>query len=337
MVDDRWVITTSKGGRTHAVGLGLTTFSRHVQEERLAEKRLALRRRTPGHVQQVVDLFLRPDDSEEAAAFIDAYDAEWSGMRREELEASQVGLSLEVSPASRRVVGLAFRRVGDDDRTYWNGTLPFGLDWSLTPEQVLATHPAPAGLPEAPSDDVVQTVVGEHLLRVRGGPEGLSLVELSLRPDLQATFDTQEHAFAEEMAKIAAPELGTECLEGDCILGTGKARMKGGAVYEGDMVVLVPHGHGTLHSEGGVEFEGGWARGEPSPWLEIRWPDGRVWRGPVEDYHPHGQGRLTFTIEDRGRFDLRGRMAYGVPKGVWEGTLNGDFVDGVWRDGVFKY
>ena len=86
-----------------------------------------------------------------------------------------------------------------------------------------------------------------------------------------------------------------------------------------------------------------WRAGQAQGPGVLRFPDGRLYEGPLQDGRPHGQGQLTFTSGDRyeglfvnGLFEGRGTYTWkagDVYTGEWQAGLKEGQGDMRWPNG----
>ena len=72
------------------------------------------------------------------------------------------------------------------------------------------------------------------------------------------------------------------------------------ALYEGDLLDGLPHGHGSLTTPDGDRYEGQWEGGLPHGRGKRQWTDGSSFEGEWERRSPHGHGRMTWVRKVRG-------------------------------------
>ncbi len=144
--------------------------------------------------------------------------------------------------------------------------------------------------------------------------------------------------------------LGDECVEGDCINGTGKMIYSTGHEFRGEFKDGMRHGKGVLKAPGnrkivgtwedneikegtftdfdGTTYTGQWQFREREGQGTMTWPDGRQYTGSFKNGQRHGKGIMIYT--DGRKYD--GEYYYGERNGM--GTMI--YPDGRKYIGEFK-
>lgn len=87
---------------------------------------------------------------------------------------------------------------------------------------------------------------------------------------------------------------GAECLDGECMKGTGKLRYASGAIYEGSFLKGMPFGQGTMLYADQKKYIGTWQNGEPHDNGQLLGASGAlVYKGEFQEGKFHGKGKLN--------------------------------------------
>ena len=92
---------------------------------------------------------------------------------------------------------------------------------------------------------------------------------------------------------VPAASFGDECLEGDCVNGSGTMVFSTGHKYTGEFKDGVRHGKGVMLLPGGRKLVGVWVTNEIREGTFTA-PDGSIYEGHWEFRERNGQGTLTF-------------------------------------------
>jgi hypothetical protein len=151
---------------------------------------------------------------------------------------------------------------------------------------------------------------------------------------------------------IPAVSFGDECVEGDCVNGTGTMTYATGHRYTGEFKDGVRHGEGVLQMPGnrkivgvwvdnnirqgtftghdGTIYEGQWEFRERNGQGTLTFPDGRKYVGEFKSGQRHGRGTMTWPDGRTYVGDYRNGARTG------HGTMtypDGRVVEGEFKDG----
>jgi outer membrane protein OmpA-like peptidoglycan-associated protein len=138
----------------------------------------------------------------------------------------------------------------------------------------------------------------------------------------------------------------TDCIEGDCANGFGKAKYKQSerSFYEGYWLDGMRHGQGTFVDSWGNMFSGNWANDKLTGYSEIKWTNGNTYKGHYSNGRLNGFGELIWSDGTRykGGFKDGHRSGHGIlyltsneiKSGYWK---NGDLEDSMDEQLVLSY
>lgn len=86
-----------------------------------------------------------------------------------------------------------------------------------------------------------------------------------------------------------------QCIDGDCINGSGTLQYRNGAVYTGEFHNGKRHGVGTFSAPGGHHYRGQWLRNMQNGFGRYQYPDGAEYAGEFRNGRREGSGRLRYS------------------------------------------
>jgi len=126
-----------------------------------------------------------------------------------------------------------------------------------------------------------------------------------------------------------AASFGDECVEGDCVNGTGAMVFSTGHKYTGGFKDGVRHGEGVLLMPGKRKIVGVWVDNEIREGTFTA-PDGTVYKGQWEFRERNGQGTLIFPDGRKYVGEFKSGQRHGKGTMTWaDGRMYvGDFIHG---------
>ena len=120
------------------------------------------------------------------------------------------------------------------------------------------------------------------------------------------------------------------CIEGDCINGTGTFEYKDGSKYAGEWKDGKINGEGTKTNKDGQKYVGEWKDNKPNGQGTFTWPDGKKYIGEFKDDKFNGQGTLTTPVGSKyvGEFKDGKRNGQGIFTASDGSKYVGEFKDG---------
>ena len=110
---------------------------------------------------------------------------------------------------------------------------------------------------------------------------------------------------------FSPPEsFGDECIEGDCVNGSGTMVFATGHKYTGEFKDGIRHGKGVLLMPGDRKIVGVWENNEISEGTYTQ-PDGTVYEGQWRHRERNGKGALTFPDGRRYTGDFKSGLRHG--------------------------
>ena len=128
---------------------------------------------------------------------------------------------------------------------------------------------------------------------------------------------------------VPAVSFSDECLEGDCVNGSGTMVSSTGHKYTGEFKDGVRHGKGIMLLPGGRKIVGVWVENEIREGTFTA-PDGLIYEGHWEFRERNGQGTLTFPDGRKYVGDFKSDKRHGQGTMTWpDGRVYaGDFEHG---------
>lgn len=105
--------------------------------------------------------------------------------------------------------------------------------------------------------------------------------------------------------------------------------MQKGSIFEGNFAMNKFEGEGTMESEGGERYVGGWKANLKHGDGEYYWPDGSVYRGEYRNGEREGLGLMTYANRESYEGEWQGGLKHG--RGTYR-TLKKTLC-GVWQNG----
>jgi hypothetical protein len=128
---------------------------------------------------------------------------------------------------------------------------------------------------------------------------------------------------------MPAVSFGDECVEGNCVNGTGTMNFSTGHKYTGEFKDGVRHGKGVMLLPGGRKMVGTWVGNEIREGTFTA-PDGTMYVGQWEFRERNGQGTLTFPDGRKYVGTFKSDQRHGQGTMTWPDgrTYEGDFKNG---------